>query len=350
MSSWSKNNRIFVIVLLLTTAWLISSCRAGSEQAGASASEQAKTVDESHQDELQKLNLPELEPAELDGGRLRVVATTSIIGDVASQIGGDVIDLMTLMEPGQDPHSYEPTAADLTHAADAHLILVNGWDLEEGLIDDLANVAENAVMVPLSANIVPLAFGQNVQMGSENHDGQADPHAWLDPHLVRQWVLNLEEVLAQMDPDNADFYQDHSQTYLAELDQLIEYYDEAVATIPAEGRKVVTNHDSFAYFAEQYDFSIIGTVVPAASTLAEPSATELAELVQIMEREEVCTIFSESTANDRLAAAVAAELPGCEQVKIISLYTGALGVSGSPADNYLGMMRANIDAISAAIR
>ncbi len=350
MSFWLKNNRFLVIVLLLMTAWLHSSCRAGSEQLAASASDQTIIVEEFHQEELQQLKIPELEAIELDDGKLRVVATTSIIGDVVSHVGGEAIELLTLMEPGQDPHSYEPTAGELTRAADAHLILVNGWDLEEGLVDDLANVAEDAIMVPLSADITPLTFGQNVQAVSDNHDGQADPHVWLDPHLVRQWVLNLEGVLAKMDPDNANIYRDRSQAYLEELDQLIEYYDEIVAMIPTELRKVVTNHDSFAYFADQYDFEIIGTVVPAASTLAEPSATELAQLVQIMEREKVCTIFSEATANDRLASAVASELPGCEQVKIISLYTGALGVSGSPADNYLGMMRANIDAINAAIR
>lgn len=328
-------------------AWLLSSCRTGPEQAAASSAGQTTTAEES---QPEKLTLPSLKAAELDGGKLRVVATTSIIGDVASHVGGDSIDLVALMDSGQDPHSYEPTAGDLARAADAHLILVNGWDLEEGLIDDLANVAEDAVMVPLSANITPLVFGQNVQETSDNHNGQADPHTWLDPHLVRQWVLNLEEVLVQMDPDSANIYRDHSQVYLGELDQLIEYYDEIVAMIPADRRKVVTNHDSFAYFADQYDFEIIGTVVPAASTLAEPSANELTDLVQIMEQEEICTIFSEATANDRIAAAVAAELPDCEEVKIISLYTGALGVSGSPADNYLGMMRANIDAISAATR
>jgi len=345
MVPWLKNNRILSVTLLIMTSWLLSSCQTRAEQAAAPGTGQTTPTEELH-----SLPLPSLKAAGLDGDKLRVVATTSIIGDVVSHIGGDAIDLVTLMDPGQDPHSYEPSVGDLAVAADAHLILVNGWDLEEGLIDDLANVAEDAVLVPVSANITPLAFGQNVPVTSDHQDGQADPHTWLDPHLVRQWVFNLEEVLTQLDPENASIYHDQSQTYLGELDQLVEYYDEIVATIPLERRKVVTNHDSFAYFADQYDFEIIGTVVPAASTLAEPSATELADLVQIMEREEVCSIFSETTANDRLALAVADELPGCEQVEIISLYTGSLGVSGSPADNYLGMMRANIDAISAAIR
>ncbi len=299
------------------------------------------------------LHLPDLKAADLGDGKLRAVATTSIIADIVSQIGGEAITLTPLMEPGEDPHSYEPSAADLTAVARAHVIFVNGWDLEESLVADLENISEGAPLVPVSAGVKPLKVAPNpVDDETEKHEGNPssiDPHTWLDPHLMRQWVKNVEQTLARLDPANAALYEQNTDSYLTELEELIAYYDQRVASIPVERRKLVTNHDSFGYFARAYDFSIIGTVVPAASTLAEPSATELARLVEAMERETVCIIFAETTANDQLAEAISAELEGCPEVQIIHLFTGALGPLGGDADSYLKMMRVNIDAIADAL-
>lgn len=295
------------------------------------------------------LELPALQPAALaDGQKLRVVATTGVIGDVAARVGREAIDLTVLMAPGQDPHSYQPGTGDLTQVAGAHVVLVNGWQLEEGLVNDLANVAREAPIVPVSANVTPLPFGQ------DDHEGQgdggdrvhaADPHVWLDPHLVQQWVENIERVFGALDPANSALYETNAAAYREELTRLTDYMKEQLAQIPADRRKLVTNHDSLAYFARRFEFQIVGTVIPAPSTLAEPSARDLVTLIQQMEAAGVCTIFAETTASAQLADTVAAELSHCRDVHVLPLHTGALGPAGSNADTYLSMMRANTETI-----
>lgn len=291
--------------------------------------------------------------AEAQVGPVPVAATTSVIGDVVAQVGGEAITLTTLMAPGQDPHSYEPSTTDLTRVAQAEVIFINGWDLEEGLVSDLANIAGDTPLVPVSAGITPLYLGENVdheedEDGEEEHEhetGAPDPHVWLDPQHVQQWVRNIELVLSTVDPANAGLYEANAAAYLQELEALEEYMEETLAPIAPERRKLVTNHDALAYFARRFDFEIVGTVLPAASTLAEPSAQGMVDLVEKMREAGVCTIFTETTANARLAETVAAELDTCEQVQVLSLHTGALGVAGSGAQTYVQMMRLNTDAV-----
>lgn len=298
----------------------------------------ACTATEQLQEEkLAPLLLPDVTAAGLSGEKLRVVTTTSIIGDVVDQVGGGAIDLTVLMDQGQDPHGFEPSARDLTKASEAHVIFVNGWNLEEGLVIDLENVSDSAPIVPVSAGITPLAFGQNGPV--------ADPHTWLDPENVLTWVANIEQILSQLDPVDAADFATNAESYRERLKVLIAYYDEQVMPIPVDRRKLVTNHDSLGYFAQDYNFEIVGTVLPAASTLAEPSARDLATLLEMMTNAGVCTIFAETTANERLAKAAADELNGCDSVEVIALSTGALGPAGSSTGDYLGLMRANIDAI-----
>lgn len=329
----------------------------GGCQGDAGNEEGAAVVETEGSAEEAALQLPELAPMEPEDGRtLRVVATTSIIGDVVGQVGGEAIELTTLMEPGEDPHSYEPSTADLTRVADADVIFINGWDLEEGLVDDLANIAGDAPLTPISANITPLAFGaheEEADGGSEEeaqgHEA-ADPHVWLDPQLVMQWVQNVEMVLSSLDPERTQVYEANAAAYEEELAALDARMEEALGQIPPERRKLVTNHDSLAYFARRFNFEVVGTVIPGASTVSEPSAQALAALVERMREEEVCTIFAETTANARLAETVAAELEGCEEVQVLSLYTGALGEPGSGADSYVGMMEGNLEVIVEGVR
>ncbi|RMG92323.1 MAG: zinc ABC transporter substrate-binding protein [Chloroflexi bacterium] len=279
------------------------------------------------------LTLPALSPVEREG-KLQVVATTSIIGDVVAQVGGDLIELTTLVAAGQDPHGYEPSAQALTAVANADVIFINGYDLEEGLLRTLQNTAEDVPFVPVSANISPRVL-----------DGLPDPHTWLDPHNVKQWVENIEQTLSALDPENTAVYQQNATRYQTQLDQLITEIEQQISQIPPERRLLVTNHDALGYFADRYGFTIIGTVIPASSSLAEPSAADLTQLVNDMKEAGICTLFVESSVNDRLARAVAAELNFCDEVQVLTLYTGATGLPGSGAETYLGMMRANVTAI-----
>jgi ABC-type Zn uptake system ZnuABC Zn-binding protein ZnuA len=331
-----------LVGLLFIAALAVSAC---------STDQQTETPDDEEATiasigELTPLSLPELQPVELNGERLRVAATTSLIGDVVSQVGGEAIELTTLMEAGQDPHSYEPAAGDLAAVAKSQIIFVNGWNLEEGLLDDLVNVSEGAPMVPVAAGIEPRIFESPELEQEDEKQAAVDPHTWLDPQNVLAWVDNVELTLVTMDPENAETYAVSADQYRQALHGLIESYDDQVATIPVEGRKLVTNHDSLGYLAQAYDFEIIGTVIPAASTLTEPSARNLARLLETMQEAGVCTLFAESTANVQLAQTVAGELDGCQQVQVITLFTGALGPAGSGADSYLGMMQANIEALA----
>lgn len=311
--------------------------------------------DDDHDDEVEVLTLPQLTAVDLGGQQLRVVATTSIIGDVLAQVGGEAIELTTLMSAGQDPHSYKPAARDLTAVAAAHVIFVNGWDLEEALIGDLETIGGSVPLVPISANIQPLAYGdghadEEAQNEAEHGHGVADPHVWFSIGNVEQWVRNAQQVLSDLDPANADSYASNAAAYLEELAALEDYATEQLAVIPAERRFLVTNHDSFGFFARDYGFEVLGTVIPGRSTLAEPSARDLAGLIGLMGEHGVCTLFTEATVSDRLAQTVAAELTGCDGVQVLKLFTGAIGPAGSGADSYTGMFRANVDTIVAGLR
>ena len=290
------------------------------------------------------LRLPELEAANLNGRSLKVIATTSIIGDVVAQVGGDAIELTTLIQPGQDPHSYEPGAQELTAVSDADVIFVNGWDLEETLVSTLESIGKDVPIVPVSANIQPLA------LGSDDHDHDhdlvgVDPHTWFDVQNVAQWVENIEISFSQLDPTHAESYAQHADAYHAKLNELDAYAQAELDTVPAEKRFLVTNHDALGYLAHTYGLEVVGTVIPGSSTLAEPSARDIATLVAKMEDHDVCTIFTETTISDTLAKTTTAELDGCDAINVIPLYTGSLSPKGSDADNYIGMIRANIDAI-----
>ncbi len=357
---WAGRRSVLIVAL---AAILLAAC-AGPATEETAGSETADALDG-----LAVLAVPELPVAALDGRPLRVVATTSIIGDVASRIGGQAIDLTTLMGPGVDPHSYQPAAADLTAAAQADLILINGWDLEEGLVDDLANIGGGVPLVPVNAGLTPREFGEEAghdedgegegdhdetdadhEEGEDDHGhGAADPHTWLDVATVRLWSQTLASVFSALDPDNADAYRANAAAYDSELAALDAELRQQVAAIPADKRVLVTNHDAFGYLAAAYGFEVLGTILPASSTTAEPTASDLANLIRLMEQEGVCAVFTETTVSDRLGQTVAAELDNCDTVQLLPLYSGALGPAGGEASSYIDLMRANMATLVAGL-
>lgn len=343
----------FLALMLLAALFLLAACGADASPPAATPAAAGQTPlpppdltssTGSAPSPLSPLPLPKLQAVSLDGRPLRVVATTSIIGDVVAQVGGDAIDLTTLMGPGQDPHSYQPAAADLTAAANADVIFVNGWALEEGLAADLSAIGQKAVIVPISAGIVPLPFG------GDGAGAAPDPHTWLDVNNVIRWTGTVAETLSTLDSANAGIYTGNALGYQGRLSALDTTLREQLATIPEDRRTLVTNHDAFGYFAAAYGFDILGTIVPGASTLAEPTASDLAALVSTMRQQGVCALFTESTVSDRLGQTVADELGDCDTVQVLQLYSGALGGPGSGADTYIDMMQANVAAIVAGLK
>lgn len=283
------------------------------------------------------LELPPLTPLDHTP---RAVATTSLIGEVVGRVGGEHIDLTTLMGPGIDPHAYEPTAVALAAAAEADAIFVNGWQLEESLLETLAGVT-SAPQIPVSAGITPRV--------SDDNDA-ADPHVWLDPRLVALWAANVATALGALDPGNAAAYDANAAAYRAEMDALYAELADRLASLSPERRRLVTNHDALGYFAAAFDFTVAGTVIPGSSTLAEPGPADLARLAGTLRDAGICAIFIEESAPAGLATAVAGEVEGCDSVTIAPLYVGALGPPGSPAATYAGLMRTNATTILEALR
>lgn len=281
-----------------------------------------------------------------DNGKLNVVATTNIVGDVVAQIGGEDINLITLLPPGADPHGYEPTPQDLRAIADADIVFMNGLGLEEFLEDMLVAAGGDAVVVALS-EITEMnadhshAEAPAVEIEDDHDHGGTDPHVWFDVRYVIAWSALIADQLAILDVDNVDNYQTRSLSYIEEIETLDAWIHQQVESLPIEQRVLVTNHDSFAYFAAAYQFEIVGAVIAGKSTMAEPSARELAALQGIVAQHNVQAIFVEVGVSQTLAGQVAADTG----ITLVELYTGSLSDADGPADSYLAMMRYNVSAI-----
>lgn len=278
-----------------------------------------------------------------NGELLRVVATTNIVGDVVSNVGGDAIELTVLIEAGQDPHSFEPTPSTLAAVERAEVIFANGFDLEESLLEDIETAAKIPV-TPVSTGIEPL-IDEHEDDDRHGH-GAADPHVWFDPTNVIIWVDNIEEHLVTVDPSRGDGYHIRAGMYRKRLEMLDQWIRRQFSSLPADAKKLVTDHRMFGYFADEYGFEIIGTILPGLSTSADASARSITDLVKLLEKEKVFTIFVGSTAGrglQKLADTVASELG--EEVRIIEMLTGSLSVRGELGDSYIGYMEYNIGQI-----
>lgn len=283
-----------------------------------------------------------LAPVPLDPGqKLRVVATTNILGDVVGNVGGERIALTTLMAPGVDPHTYMPTPADIAAIHDAHIVFANGAGLEADLEEVFANAGGQSAKVVLSRNLDLLSATDD----KDGDHGGDDPHVWLDVQNVLHWVSTIEEALVSLDPAYAGFYQENAQAYARELQVLDAWVVEQVASIPESNRKLVTNHPAFGYMARRYGLEQLGAVYPVSPS-SEPSAREIATLQDAIRRYGVPAVFTESTVNPKLAEQVAQDTG----VRLVALYSGSLGVPGSGAETYIQLIRYDVNAIVDALK
>ncbi len=273
-------------------------------------------------------------PAGTDG--VQVVTTTTVLGDVVRNVVGDDADVEVLIPLGADPHDYQASSRQVAALSEADLVVVNGLLLEEGLGDVLDAVrGDGANILELAPLLSPLPFG----------DEAADPHVWLDPIRMGEAARLISAELAALEP-TVD-WSVRADAYANELLAADQQIQAVLAGIPADRRKLVTNHDALDYFAARYDFEVVGTVIPGGSTLADPSSAELAALVELIRLHEVTAIFTETTEPSALADAVAAE-SGID-VEVVDLYTGSLGEPGSGADTLIGMLLTNANRIAAAL-
>ena len=281
---------------------------------------------------------------------LLVVATTTVLGDIALTLAGDDVVVETLMSPGADPHEFQPSSQQVALINDADLVIANGLGLEEGFSDVIQGAQADGVNVlEVGTLIDPLPFGESTgecdpTLAVESA-GSCDPHFWNDPLRAASAAEAIGEALAAIDP-SVD-WATRASGYANDLRDLGDEIEAMLAGIPESNRKLVTNHDALGYFAHRYGFEIVGVVIPGGSTLAEPSSSELAALVDVMKQENVRVIFAETISPAVLADAVAAEIG--EDVEVVELYTDSLGPPGSGAETLIDMLRLDAERISGAL-
>lgn len=307
--------------------------------------------DEEHSHD-RAMAIPHIEPAELSNGEtLRVVASTSIVGDVVRNVAGSAATVDVLMPVGQNPHAYEPTPRAIATVEDSYITFVNGLDLEEALVETIENVAGTYV-VPVSAGITVLGAEDEHEHEDDHDHGHAggDPHFWFDPTNVIVWTKNIAEALSKADPSNRVVYEKNRDTYIGELETLDREIRDHVSAIPQDQRKLVVDHVALTYFADEYGFEIIGEVIPSVSDQSEPSAQHIAQLAGVIRNENVPAIVIGGTAGRglrNLVDAVAEEVG--REVQIVELLTGSLAPEGTRGDTYVEFVRYNTAQIVSAL-
>lgn len=329
---------------------------------------------------------------------VNVVASNSIVADLVQNVGGEEVEVTTLVGPDEDVHNFEPSPAVSRDLAEADIVFENGLELEPWM-DDLyeSSGAEAArIKVGESQQIEPLTAGEHGhdhggegdhedehghedehehehegeghehEHEGEGHDhedeghsedehagegghahGEYDPHVWHDPQNAVAMVSEIEAALSEADSGNADTYEQNAEEYTSELEELDAEVEEMVAAIPEENRKLVTAHDTFGYYADAYGFEVVGTSLDSFSTEAsDPSAGETAALADEIEQTGVPAIFPENVSNEAVMERIASEA----NVDLAPpLYTDALGEPDSEAGTYVQMLRYNSETISGAL-
>ncbi len=285
-------------------------------------------------------------PRSQEDRRLYVVATTPIVADVVQQIGGEWVQVETLLPPGSDAHQYTPRPQDSVMLSKAQLVFANGAGLEVFLQPLLENAGATAQLIEVSKDVPLLRMEEEPNDGtSAQEEHAADPHTWFDPNNVLIWVDTIVQALSQADPTHAAEYRQNAEAYKAQLRELDAWIRDQVAQIPPENRKLVTDHRVFGYFAQRYGFEQVGTVIASFSTEASPSAQELAALEEAIRAYGVKAIFVEEIGNQALAEQVSRDTG----VRLVTLYHD-LGPAGSEVDTYLKYMRYNVTEIVKALR
>ena len=277
-------------------------------------------------------------------GKLDVVASVGFLADVAQNVAGDRFTVRTLIPPGADPHSFDPTPKDLGEVAAADLVIVNGGGLEGPLLKMLKNAGGEAAIVDASAGLQ----SRSPQPGEPPlGSSETDPHFWLDPVLVKTYAANIRDAFTTTDPDGAAAYRANAAAYSKRLDELDAWIQSQVATIPAANRKLVMDHASHGYFADKYGFSVVGTVIPSVGTGETPTAKQLGDLTAAIRKSGAKAIFVEIEENPKLAQQIAAET-GITVVD--DLLDHSLTEANGVAPTYIDMMKFDTQRIVEALR
>jgi ABC-type Zn uptake system ZnuABC Zn-binding protein ZnuA len=279
---------------------------------------------------------------------LDVLVVETFLADIARNVAGDRIKVAALLPIGAEPHSFQPTPADVARVAGSNVLIVHGAGVEEFLDEVLSNAGGARRMIVASTG---LKFRNGHGGEVEHHEGhdhqEGDPHFWLSPQNALTYVRNIRDGLSDADPAGATVYRANADAYMTRLQELDRWISDQVKQVPEEKRVLVTNHESFGYFADRYGFRISGTIMPGASTGASPSARELAQLIKKIKATGTSAIFLETGSNPRLAGQVARETG----IKVVTeLYTHSITEPGGAAPTYIEMMKYNTSAIVNALK
>jgi ABC-type Zn uptake system ZnuABC Zn-binding protein ZnuA len=269
---------------------------------------------------------PQSNGGTLDESGPKVLAVESFLADIAQNVAGERFEVEVLIPPGSDPHTFQPTPQDVTKIANSQLLIANGAGLEEWLQEILDNAGGERLVIEAADGL----------LGEPTRPG--DPHFWLDPIYVIHYVEEIRDGYIRVDPAGEADYIQNAADYILQLDDLDSWIAGQFEQIPLERRMLVTNHESFGYFADRYGFNIIGTVIPNVSTGSSPSAQQLVKLIEAIKATGTMAIFLESGTNPELAEQVAREAG----VKVIK---DLLTHSVSPPGGYIEMMKYNTLAI-----
>ncbi len=302
------------------------------------------------------------------GEKPSIVVTTNILGDVVSNMVGENFDVQVIMPPGSDPHDFQASAQQVNQMMNADLLVVNGANFEEGMLDVIEAAEADGVMVFEAISVVEQLEGSDDHDDHDDHEGHddhddheghddhddheghdhhdhggVDPHFFTDPARMAQVVDGLSDFLVTNFPavDESSLVSTAS-SYQQQLESLDTEVEELLSAVPANARMLVTNHSVFAYFADRYQFEVLGSIIPSSSTLSSASAQDLASLAEEVREKQVPAIFADASSSSSLAEALAGEV---DAVKVISLYTESLGDPGSDGANYIGMVRFNAQEI-----
>lgn len=280
-----------------------------------------------------------------DDGKINVVATTTMLADLARVIGGDHVNAKGLMGPGIDPHLYKASAGDVGLLQEADLIVHNGLHLEGkmgDIFENLASADKNIVMIAKGINDADLVIDEATKA--------PDPHIWFNVLLWKELSINLLDGLIAIDPEHKADYQANYEAYLVELDNLDAYIKQEVEQVPKASRVLVTAHDAFEYFGRAYGFTVLG--LQGISTAAEAGTSDVTQLANLIVNNKIKAIFVETSVPrkniEALQEAVAAQ--GFEVAIGGELYSDSLGSEGTDAETYIGTVKSNVDTIVSALK
>ena len=272
--------------------------------------------------------------------RIKVVASFSILGDLVRNVGGDRVDIATLVGPNGDAHAFTPTPADARTLGAAKVVVVNGLGFEGWMMRLVKASGTKAPSIVASTGIKTLT------MEDEHHPGKqvTDPHAWQSIANAKLYVANIRDGLSKADPAGRSAYEANAAAYLAKLDALDREVKAAIEKIPPGRRKIITTHDAFGYFGIAYGMEFISP--EGVSTDSEPSAKDIAKIITQIRKQKIPAVFMENITDPRLMQQIAKET-GARVGG--TLYSDALSEPGGPAATYIDMMRNNIRELGKAL-